>query len=168
MNINCKSGKRNTERVVYSNDGLIFVTYDHYHTFYEIIQEKTNAYRNTWTRWIILWIQRNNRKPDNSRLFKMQILVRSAPFVKGKIWFSYKIINWNFYNFNQQGREIYIVIKLTKKDVILRHLCRRISRFNQTRRFFAALRMTFYFIILSLHFWISLNLLTLEKSLSCF
>ena len=47
MNINCKSGKRNTERVVYSNDGLIFVTYDHYHTFYEIIQEKTNAYRNT-------------------------------------------------------------------------------------------------------------------------
>ena len=32
-----KSGKRNSERVVYSNDGLVFVTYDHYHTFYEII-----------------------------------------------------------------------------------------------------------------------------------
>lgn len=24
-------------RNVWSNDGLIFVTYDHYHTFYEII-----------------------------------------------------------------------------------------------------------------------------------
>lgn len=35
--INYKSGKRNSERVVYSNDGLVFVTYDHYHTFYEII-----------------------------------------------------------------------------------------------------------------------------------
>lgn len=27
-------------RIVYSNDGLIFVTYDHYKTFYEIVQEK--------------------------------------------------------------------------------------------------------------------------------
>lgn len=29
--------KRNSSRIVYSNDGLIFVTYDHYHTFYEIL-----------------------------------------------------------------------------------------------------------------------------------
>lgn len=29
--------KRNSSRVLYSNDGLIFVTYDHYHTFYEIL-----------------------------------------------------------------------------------------------------------------------------------
>lgn len=35
--INYKSGKRNTQRIVWSNDGLIFVTYDHYETFYEII-----------------------------------------------------------------------------------------------------------------------------------
>ncbi|MBO5454753.1 MAG: phage head morphogenesis protein [Clostridia bacterium] len=35
--INYTSGKRNTSRIVFSNDGLIFVTYDHYHTFYEII-----------------------------------------------------------------------------------------------------------------------------------
>ena len=34
---NYTSGKRNTSRIVFSNDGLIFVTYDHYHTFYEII-----------------------------------------------------------------------------------------------------------------------------------
>ena len=33
--INYKKGFRNDERVLYSNDGLIFVTYDHYHTFYE-------------------------------------------------------------------------------------------------------------------------------------
>ena len=36
--INYTSGKRNNQRIVYSNDGLIFVTYDHYHTFYEITQ----------------------------------------------------------------------------------------------------------------------------------
>ena len=30
------SGKRNRQRIVYSNDGLIFVSYDHYQTFYEI------------------------------------------------------------------------------------------------------------------------------------
>lgn len=34
--INYKSGKRNSQRIVWSNDGLIFVTYDHYETFYEI------------------------------------------------------------------------------------------------------------------------------------
>ena len=35
--INYKDGKRNSQRIVWSNDGLIFVTYDHYETFYEII-----------------------------------------------------------------------------------------------------------------------------------
>ncbi len=35
--INYKSGKRNTQRILWSNDGLMFVTYDHYETFYEII-----------------------------------------------------------------------------------------------------------------------------------
>ncbi len=35
--INYKSGKRNSERIVWSNDGLVFVSYDHYKTFYEII-----------------------------------------------------------------------------------------------------------------------------------
>lgn len=35
--INYKSGFRGAERIVYSNDGLIFVTYDHYHTFIEIV-----------------------------------------------------------------------------------------------------------------------------------
>lgn len=34
--INYKSGRRNNQRIVWSNDGLIFVTYDHYQTFYEI------------------------------------------------------------------------------------------------------------------------------------
>ena len=34
--INYVRGKRNRQRIVYSNDGLIFVTYDHYQTFYEI------------------------------------------------------------------------------------------------------------------------------------
>ena len=34
--INYEGGKRNRQRVLYSNDGLIFVTYDHYQTFYEI------------------------------------------------------------------------------------------------------------------------------------
>ena len=34
--INYTPGKRNSHRIVWSNDGLIFVTYDHYHTFYEI------------------------------------------------------------------------------------------------------------------------------------
>ena len=35
--INYTHGRRNTHRIVWSNDGLIFVTYDHYQTFYEII-----------------------------------------------------------------------------------------------------------------------------------
>ena len=35
--INYTEGKRNSERLLYSNDGLMFVTYDHYETFYEII-----------------------------------------------------------------------------------------------------------------------------------
>ena len=35
--INYKTGKRNNQRIVWSNDGLIFVTYDHYKTFYEIV-----------------------------------------------------------------------------------------------------------------------------------
>lgn len=35
--INYTGGKRNRQRILYSSDGLIFVTYDHYQTFYEII-----------------------------------------------------------------------------------------------------------------------------------
>lgn len=35
--INYTPGRRNFHRVLWSNDGLIFVTYDHYHTFYEIV-----------------------------------------------------------------------------------------------------------------------------------
>ena len=34
--INYESGFRGAERIVFSNDGLIFVTYDHYHTFIEV------------------------------------------------------------------------------------------------------------------------------------
>ena len=34
--INYGGGKRNRQRIVYSNDGLMFATYDHYQTFYEI------------------------------------------------------------------------------------------------------------------------------------
>lgn len=34
--INYVSGYRTKERILFSNDGLIFVTYDHYKTFYEI------------------------------------------------------------------------------------------------------------------------------------
>ncbi len=34
--INYKVGYRNSERILFSNDGLIFVTYDHYKTFIEI------------------------------------------------------------------------------------------------------------------------------------
>lgn len=34
--INYYLGKRNRHRIVWSNDGLIFVTYDHYETFIEI------------------------------------------------------------------------------------------------------------------------------------
>ena len=35
--INYYSGKRNRHRLLWSNDGLIFVTYDHYETFLEIL-----------------------------------------------------------------------------------------------------------------------------------
>ncbi len=35
--INYKSGYRNNQRIVFSNDGLIFVTFDHYQTFFEIV-----------------------------------------------------------------------------------------------------------------------------------
>ena len=35
--INYKSGYRASQRILWSNDGLIFVTYDHYRTYYEII-----------------------------------------------------------------------------------------------------------------------------------
>lgn len=35
--INYTGGYRGKHRILYSNDGLIFVTYDHYNTFYEII-----------------------------------------------------------------------------------------------------------------------------------
>lgn len=41
--INYKSGWRNRERVLYSNDGLIFVTYDHYQTFVEIVPKEENT-----------------------------------------------------------------------------------------------------------------------------
>ena len=34
--INYSGGFRNDERVLFSNDGLMFVTYDHYYTFIEI------------------------------------------------------------------------------------------------------------------------------------
>ena len=36
--INYGGGKRNRQRIVYSNDGLIFATYDHYQTFHEITE----------------------------------------------------------------------------------------------------------------------------------
>ncbi len=36
--INYSGGYRNDQRLVYSNDGLIFASYDHFHTFYEIIE----------------------------------------------------------------------------------------------------------------------------------
>lgn len=35
--INYKGGHRNSERILFSNDGLIFATYDHYTTFCEIV-----------------------------------------------------------------------------------------------------------------------------------
>lgn len=34
--INDYEGRRNGHRILFSNDGLIFVTYDHYMTFYEV------------------------------------------------------------------------------------------------------------------------------------
>jgi len=36
LDINYESGRRNSHRILYSNDGLIFVTYNHYKTFVEI------------------------------------------------------------------------------------------------------------------------------------
>ena len=36
--INYVRGKRNRHRIVYSNDGLMFATYDHYQTFYEVTE----------------------------------------------------------------------------------------------------------------------------------
>lgn len=35
--INYHGGYRNTQRLLFSDDGLIFVTYDHYQTYFEII-----------------------------------------------------------------------------------------------------------------------------------
>ena len=35
--INYTGGYRGKDRILYSNDGLVFVTYDHYQTFYEVI-----------------------------------------------------------------------------------------------------------------------------------
>jgi len=35
--INYPGGFRGIERVVYSNDGLVFVTYDHYESFMEVV-----------------------------------------------------------------------------------------------------------------------------------
>lgn len=35
--INYRGGFRTTDRILYSNDGLMFATYDHYKTFFEIV-----------------------------------------------------------------------------------------------------------------------------------
>ena len=35
--INYREGKRSSQRVVWSDDGLLFATYDHYETFHEIV-----------------------------------------------------------------------------------------------------------------------------------
>lgn len=37
--INYISDYRNRERILYSSDGLIFVSYDHYKTFYEVTKK---------------------------------------------------------------------------------------------------------------------------------
>ena len=36
--IDYEGGYRNDSRILYSNDSLIFATYDHYKTFYEVLQ----------------------------------------------------------------------------------------------------------------------------------
>ena len=36
--IDYEGGFRNDSRILYSNDGLIFATYDHYKTFYDVLQ----------------------------------------------------------------------------------------------------------------------------------
>lgn len=38
--INYTGGRRNAERLVFSNDGIVFVTRDHYKTFTEIIEKE--------------------------------------------------------------------------------------------------------------------------------
>lgn len=38
--INYSFGYRNKARLLYSNDGLVFVTYDHYTTFYEVVDKE--------------------------------------------------------------------------------------------------------------------------------
>jgi len=48
--INYYEGKRNKHRILWSNDGLIFVTYDHYATFYEIIGEDYGREENNYIR----------------------------------------------------------------------------------------------------------------------
>ena len=40
VDINYTQGYRNNERILYSNDGLIFATFDHYKTFIEVIGEE--------------------------------------------------------------------------------------------------------------------------------
>lgn len=35
--VDYQHGKRGLERILYSNDGLVFVSYDHYHTFVEVV-----------------------------------------------------------------------------------------------------------------------------------
>ena len=35
--INYTDGRRNAQRVLWSNDGLVFVTYDHYQTFVDVV-----------------------------------------------------------------------------------------------------------------------------------
>lgn len=37
--IDYRGGRRGSHRIVFSNDGLMFVTYDHYHTFSEVYWE---------------------------------------------------------------------------------------------------------------------------------
>ena len=37
INYNPLMGYRGVDRIIFSNDGLVFVTYDHYRTFVEIV-----------------------------------------------------------------------------------------------------------------------------------
>lgn len=43
--LNYYEGRRNGHRLLFSNDGLFFVTYDHYKTFYELMGEGEYAGR---------------------------------------------------------------------------------------------------------------------------
>ena len=45
-------GKRGRKRLLYSNDGLLFVSYDHYHTFVEVVEED-EKWRVSWKNWYI-------------------------------------------------------------------------------------------------------------------